>query len=53
MITMIEVVEGYETYFECWSSSNKYLGEVHMEELDLFIKGITNSGGTFEIVSAS
>ena len=53
MITMIEVVEGYEPYFECWSSSNKYLGDVHKEELDLFIKGITDSGGTFEIVSSS
>ena len=52
MITMIEVAEGYETYFECWSSSNKYLGDVHKEELDLFIKGITDSGGKFEIVRA-
>lgn len=53
MITMIEVVEGYEPYFECWTSDDKYIGEVHMEELDLFIKGITDNGGTFEIVSAS
>lgn len=52
MITMIEVIEGYEPYFECWTESNKYLGEVHMEELDMYIKGITDNGGTYEIVSA-
>ena len=52
MITMIEVTEGFEPYWECWGSNDKYLGEVHMEELDLFIRGITDNGGTFEIVRA-
>ena len=52
MITMIEVLEGYEPYFECWTSDDKYIGEVHMEELDQYLKGVTASGCDFEIVSA-
>lgn len=53
MITMIEVVEGIEPYWEVWSSSDKYLGEVHLEDFDLFIKGVTDNGGEFEIVRGS
>lgn len=53
MITLIEVVEGYEPYFEVWGSNDRYLGEVHMEELDQYLKGVTASGCKFEIVSAS
>ena len=50
MIKIYEVLDGYEPYFEVYSSSDEYLGNVHMEELDLYIKGITDNGGTFEMV---
>lgn len=50
MITMIEIVEGYEPYWECWASDDKYLGEVYIDELELFIKGVTDNGGSVEIV---
>jgi hypothetical protein len=50
VITMIEVVEGFEPYWEVWGNDDKYLGEVHLEELDLFVKGVTDNGGEIEFV---
>ena len=49
MITLIEVTEGYEKYFDI-VSRGQYHGTVQMEDLDLFIKGVTDSGGEVEFV---
>jgi hypothetical protein len=50
MVTLIEVTEGYEKYFDI-VSNGQYRGTVQMEDLDLFIKGVTNSGGEVEFAS--
>ena len=49
MVTLIRVQGGFEPYWDV-VSGGQYRGEVHMEELELFIKGVTNNGGEVEFV---
>jgi hypothetical protein len=50
MVTLIEVHGGYEPYWDV-VSGGQYRGVVHMEELELFIKGVTDNGGEVEFVN--
>ena len=49
MITLIEVQGAIEPYWDI-VSDGQYRGEVHMEELELFVKGVTDGGGEVEFV---